>query len=146
MAVWGSASKSNLRELQVIQNRCLKVVFRMPFWFPNITLYSDANDTILPIKALHEQQTLTHVHKLIMDPSMHHNIAVRRIQHSRASRQTGNFSLARPNSMMGRKKITFSGFKLHNALPAGCKSARNISIFKVQLRKHIKQKVAQYLI
>lgn len=145
VALWGSASKSILRELQVVQNRCLKIALNKPFRFSTAMLYSNRSDNVLPIKALYDLQTLTHVHRISHDPSLHHNIAIRRIQRSRASRQAGNFSLVRPNTEMGRKKLTFYGFKLHNDLRPECKSVNNISIFKKMLTMEMKQNVSKYL-
>lgn len=146
VAVWGSASKSTLRELQVMQNRCLKAVLRKPYWYSTTLLYSKEEDSFLPIKALHDLQTLTYVQRIVHDPIMHHNIAIRRIQSSRVTRQAGNFSLLRPNTEMGRKKITYSGCKLHNALHPEWKSTANIKSFKALIIKDMKLNISRYLI
>lgn len=144
-AVWGSASKANLRELQVLQNRCLKIVLRKPFLYPTVNLYSNVNDSLLPITALHEYQVLVQMQKIIKGTTTHHNTILRRNQQSRASRQANHISLFRPNTEFGKKKFTYFGSKLYNALPENCKNAQNLQHYKSFVRKALKQRLHQLI-
>lgn len=135
---WGAASKSNLRELQVLQNRCLKVVLRKPFLYSTFRLYSNVDDSLLPIKALHELQILVQMQKIIKDPSLHHNTVLRRGNPSRVTRQAGNFVLIRPNTELGKKRFTYLGSKLYNALPENIKNIQSMQRFKTSVRAMLK--------
>lgn len=73
VANWGNSSKSNLRELQVIQNRCLKIVFKKPILYPTNLLYSDNCTSVLPLKALHAFQIIQQMHKISTNIPLHHN-------------------------------------------------------------------------
>lgn len=145
VAIWGLANKSNLRELQVMQNRCLKTILGKPYLSPTIQLYSNCNDSILPIRALHEIQILVQVYNILSNRSPLNNTSLRRMQHSRASRQLGNFVLVRPNTEYGRKKFTYIASKLYNDLPAAYKSLNNVQGFKLALKKAYKLKIAHFL-
>lgn len=145
-AVWGSASKSHLRELQVLQNRCLKIVLRKPLLYPTVNLYSNRNDSLLPIKALYEYQVLVQMQKIVKGTSTHHNTVLHMSQQSRSSRQANHIFLFRPNSEFGKKKITYFGSKLYNALPENCKSFQNMFHFKRFVRNALKQKVEQFVL
>lgn len=145
VAIWGMANDSELRELQTIQNRCLKTVFGKPPLHPTIDLYKEAKDSILPIKALCEQQILILVRKILTENSIHHNILLLRTQRLRASRQEGHLALSRPNSTYGKKKTVYAGSKIYNDLPLACKNAVGPYIFKSLLRKHLKEHLPRYL-
>lgn len=138
ITVWGHASLSRLRELQVIQNRCLKTVLRKPHLFPTRQLYDDPNNSFLPVRALHELQMLTHLWK---NPSLGQS----RMHVGRASRQEGHFYLPMSRSEFGRKKIKFIGCKIFNALPRSCKNATTLSSFKRSLKSIIKARITNYL-
>lgn len=146
VANWGNSSKSNLRELQVIQNRCLKIVFKKPILYPTNLLYSDNCTSVLPLKALHAFQIIQQMHKISTNIPLHHNYTLSRIQSTRASRQEGNFSLPCPRTEFGRKKITYFGSKLYNELPSSIKSSRSYYTFKSQLRLYFKQNIDCFLL
>lgn len=141
---WGAASKSNLRELQVLQNRCLKVVFRKPFLYPTTHLYSNVNDSLLPVKALHELQILVQMQKIIKDPSLHHNTVLRRVNRERITRQTGDLVLIRSNTELGKKRFTYLGSKLYNSLPEHIRNINRINSFKSAVRTMLKQNISQF--
>lgn len=143
IANWGHAQESCLQKLQVIQNRCLKIVFRRPFLYPTRLLYNDPKDSILPVRAMHEFQMLLHIRKNINSPDV--TLVRRRMHEGRASRQAGHFYLVRARTEFGRKKIAFIGSKLYNALPQSCKDSPTFINFKKTLRAHLKSKVLLYL-
>lgn len=146
IANWGNASKASLRELQVIQNRCLKIILRKPFLYPTRLLYTDSqSSSILPIRSLHEFQILTQMHKIATNQTLHQNYGIRRMQYTRASRQIGSFALVRPRTEFGRKRFLYLGGKLYNELPNVLKSQQRFNVFKKDLRTHFKQKITHYI-
>lgn len=100
VATWGLACKSSLRELQVIQNRSLKAVFRKPHLYPTHLLYEDPRDSTLPIRVPQEYQMLIHLRNNITSTVL----VTRRMHENRSSRQTGHLYLPRFNTEYGRKK------------------------------------------
>lgn len=145
VAVWGLACKSALRELQVIQNRCLKIVFSKPHLHPSALLYSGSGDSLLPIRGLCELQTLTQMHKIVKDPLLHHNTTLPRIPQVRTTRQAGNFALSRPNTEFGKKKFSYFGAKTYNSIPLVCKRLPNINLFRNAMREKLKQRIPEFL-
>lgn len=143
IANWGHAQESCLQQLQVIQNRCLKTVFRKPFLYPTRLLYNDPKDSILPVRAMHEFQIIMHIRKNINSPDV--RLVMQRMHTSRASRQAGHFYLVRARTQFGLKKIAHIGSKLYNALPRSCKASPTLFQFKKSLRVHMKSKVSHYL-
>ena len=66
---WGRACKSKLKKLQTIQNRCLKIIFKLPLLYSSNRLYSDSPHNILPVIGLCDEQTLLLVHKVLHCPA-----------------------------------------------------------------------------
>lgn len=145
IANWGSACKTDLRGLQVLQNRCLKIISRKPALFPTTDLYSDMTDSVLPLKALYELQTTVQIRKYSTDATQHHNFKLQVRVSSRTTRQQGEFVLDRPYSEFGRKKFTYFGGKLYNALSRECKQSPTLAAFKRRLTIIIKQNIHQYV-
>lgn len=141
VANWGLASKSHIRELQVLQNRCLKIVYNKPFLYPTNLLYSTADKSVLPIDALHELQILVQIRKITTDPQQHHNTSLTTSRQYRPSRQLGNFILPRSRSGFSHKKFSFVGSKLFNELPMTCKTSRSLTEFKNSVKQHLKSKI-----
>lgn len=146
VACWGSANKSTLKELQVIQNRCLKIIYGRPWLYPTIMLYKESSDSMLPIKAMYEYQTLVQVWKILTESSTHHNTELRRVPRIRESRQHGSLVLGRPHTEFGRKKFFYTGSKLYNELPPVCKQSRSLNCLKANLRKHLKENLSKYIL
>lgn len=145
VAIWGQATKQQLRGLQVIQNRCLKAILHKPFLYSTVQLYSDPSKPFLPIQALSQYQILLQMHKIATVPTLHHNSAVKRRVHIRSSRQAGSFVLEKPKTEMGKKRLAFLGSKLYNDLPPSCKAITRLHAFKYELRRILKQKIDCYL-
>ena len=142
---WGLAYAVHLHELQVIQNRCIKAVFRKPYLYPTRLLYSNPADSFLPLRALQELQMLTHVRKCSLSTTTTPTFPVRErtAENDRATRQLGDFILPLPRTEFGMKRVAYIGCKLYNDLPTVCKNANG---FKLSLRNHIKSKIAEYLV
>lgn len=143
---WGTASISVLKELQVIQNRCLKIIYGRPRLYPTLDLYKESHDSILPVKALYNYQTLMQVWKILSDNATHHNTLLRRVTRIRESRHDGNLVLQRLNSEFGRKKFVHAGSTLYNGLPVWCKLSPSYNCFKLRLRKHLKEHMSTFML
>lgn len=146
VCIWGKASASRLRELQVLQNRCLKVIYKKPHLFPTHQLYNDQNSSLLPIRGLQMLQTLIHMHNIITNANTHHNVQIIRNTSARSSRYHGNIRLARPNSEMGKKRFSYLGSKSYNELPSSIKNLSSPYLFKKKLKQYLKLHITRYII
>lgn len=147
VGVWGNASKSRLRELQCLQNRCLKAVLKKPHLYPTVQLFNEANNSVLPIRALHELQIAMHMHKILQDEgNTHNNLVFNRAFVGRSSRQANNLRMVRPASEAGKKRFSYAASKLYNALPVNIKQSPSVLCFKRNLRNHIKSNISRYLL
>lgn len=144
-AVWGSARQVRIRELQSLQNRCLKVVFNLPRLYSTQMLYEDPRHSALPIRGLHAIQNITLTHNMINDPETHHNLELPTLNSGRPTSSTGDLRLTRPNTELGKNRFTYIGYKLHNLLPVPLKLVTSKQSFKQRLRSLLKSTVSCFL-
>lgn len=135
---WGMAALYRLRELQTLQNRCLKTILAKPHLYPTCQLYADAPESVLPIRGLHMQQTLVHMWNMLKENTTHHNLEFEIIDSERVTRQNGDIRITRSNTELCRNRLTYIGSKMFNELPENLKEASSKAIFKKLLRIHIK--------
>ena len=146
VAIWGAASKTVLRPLQTTQNRCLKIVYGKPRLYETLELYSNAPNSIIPIAALRELQTVVTMQNLLHNSRIHHNYVLRRADHTHETRNRANLLVFRQNTETGKKTFTYYGNARYNALPEALKLERNIPKFKKAAQLYIRGKLRQYLI
>ena len=58
-------NKTSLKSLEMLQNRALKIVYKLPLMYRIYSLYKDVSKTILPIYGLYKYQALMYVFKFI---------------------------------------------------------------------------------
>ena len=63
--VYGNASATRLKKLQVMQNKSLKAIFRLPSLFSTKELFAKENHLVLPISALRECQIVLFMYKTL---------------------------------------------------------------------------------
>lgn len=135
---WGRASKSSLRSLQILQNRCLKTIFNKPFLYPSLQLYSDNFHNILPIQSLCNLQTVIFVHDTLHNNCFHHTINMPSAPHNYPTRQATNLRQIRALTTFGQKRVSIIGPKLYNQLPERLKALNNRHAFKFHVKQHLK--------
>lgn len=146
ITVWGRACKSRLMRLQVLQNRCLKIIFRLPHLYPTFDLYANLSHNILPLLGLCELQTLHMVHKIRHNSRTHSNIVLNTIPQTRTTRQAGNLALIRAASNQGQRRFSYVGPLKYNALPNDLKLIINSNLFKFKIKKYLKGKINDFLL
>lgn len=146
VSIWGAASKSRLKILQRVQNRCLKIVYRKPRLYSTVCLYTEASPSVLPIPALRELQCLTQMHKLQVDPFAHHNQSFTTVTHGYVLRNQGVLSIRRPRTESMKRSFKYFGKQRYNQLPTILRTQRNIRDFKKQLRLRIRQNLQNYIV
>lgn len=71
-SILGQTYSSYLRPLQVLQNRALKIVFNLPALTSTTDLYARLVRNVLPIRGIHELQTVRLVRQVMNNEVFHH--------------------------------------------------------------------------
>lgn len=146
VSIWGAATKTRLKPLQVTQNRCLKIVYKKPRRFPTVDLYSGTNTSILPIAALRELQCLTQMHNMLHNPRIHHNQTLPQTAHRYQLRNAATFVISRSNTETGKKSVAYFSKTCFNSLPPELKAERIKKSFKRQIKLRIRSRISDYLL
>lgn len=143
--VWGRACRSKLLRLQTLQNRCLKIIFKLPPLHPTIDLYGHSTHTILPLIGLCELQSLVMVHNIINN-RIHSNISLHSVNVPHNTRQTGNLALSRAFSNHGQRRISYIGPSKFNSLPNELKLITNKCQFKLKVKLYLKENINEFIL
>ena len=92
LPIYSLGNKTKLAELQTLQNRCIKAVFRLPRLTSTTYLYSAS---ILPIQLLAVVERVTHLHRMVKSLTKHgFDIHLNRDVQSRASRRLSQIHIS----------------------------------------------------
>lgn len=144
--VWGHAAKSKIKKIQVLQNRCIKVIFNLPPLFPTNTLYTNLGHKIIPILGLRDSQTIMFVHNILNNRNFHHNIAFPNRANLRTTRHAHELLRNRANTNLGLVCISNYGPLKFNSLPISIKGITSTSLFKSKLKQHLLRNVTEYIV
>lgn len=98
LSVYGECGVTKMAELQTLQNRCVKAMFRLPRFTSTTYLYSN---TLMPITLMASVERVTNVHKMTRSLTKHNfrfatNVAV----HGRELRNFNNMYVLNPYSIL----------------------------------------------
>lgn len=129
--IWGSAANFYLKPLQVLQNRCLKYIYRLSKQSnPTVELCDECK--ILPIKGIYCQQICSFV-KSVLRESEYHTIVFNFIDHNYETRySSNNLSYGYSLNNFGINRISIMGPQLFNRLPIELKNDNKS--FKISLK------------
>lgn len=145
VSIWGAASKFKIAPLQVLQNRCLKAVYHKPRLHSTLLLYQEAANSILPIAALREKQTLIQMHNILWNASTLHNQSFRHSSHGHYTRNQTNLVITRVNTELGKRAFSYYGKIRYNTLPTTIKAERNFRKYKHSIIVLIRSKLQNYI-
>lgn len=135
--IWGVASKSNIAQLQIAQNKIIKLLFHYPYLTPSDKVYKETK--LMNIKQLYNYTTCILIRK-ILDKKIHTEISFesKGQLHKYATRRASHLPiLPKTRTKSGKKMIVFEGAKLYNNLPKQVKTLKNFTMFKSRLYNHI---------
>lgn len=109
--VWGSAAKTKLSELQVTQNKLIKILFGYPYRTSTNRIYQDTK--IMNIRQLYIYNTCIFIRKIIKK-SVHSNLALIKYKQitQRSTRRASLLVLPNTRTNYSKKMITFEGAQL----------------------------------
>lgn len=143
--VWGHASKSNLHKIQVLQNRCLKIVYNLPRLHSTVQLYANTSHSILPLRGLCKLQTCLFMFDKLKNPDFHCNLTFSTSSHVHNTRYASNILRSRASTCLGQMRITFYGPSVYNVVPEHLKTINNRILFKTKLKQHFKSNINEFL-
>jgi len=142
---YGTACYTRLKAVQIIQNKCIKAICKLPILFPTLLLYEVESKGILPIGALYDFQVALFMYKSIKIKSIVSNLEFNITNHNHNTRFNKNISCGCIKSEFGRKSMSFAGPSIYNKLPESIKTnSLNVYHFKINLRDFFKTFIKDY--
>lgn len=136
LEVWGSAAKTKIATLQVMQNKIIKVLFNYHFLTPTSKLYTETK--LMNVKQLYTYNTCILIRK-ILNNSFHTNLTFTKVKQttSRSTRRASFIVTPKIRTNYGKKTISYEGARLYNKLPSSLKNITSHNQFKKQLAQYI---------
>lgn len=129
------ANCNEINSLQVLQNRALKHVYKLPIRFSSIELFRDVSKTILPVRGIIMFSTLTFIHKSmlgILQTDLKFDISKKGLRNDgKIIPQSNN------NSSLMRNDISCLGVKHYNDLLLDLRALSDPEKFKTKLKDHL---------
>lgn len=134
--VWGCAVKTRIRELQIIQNKIIKLIFSYKYLTPTKKIYEETK--LMTIKKLYFYSICIFIRKTL-NRNIHTSIAFQKQKHVtiRSTRRASFLVLPKPRTTYGKTMITYEGAQFYNRLPLCIKNAESLNVFKKELSKYI---------
>lgn len=142
--VYAYKKSAQLRSLQRIQNKALKIVYNLPRTYSTLALYGNASK-ILPVHGLYKMQLLVYMFKSLR------NLGPRAIEfHANQSvfntRNRTNLRIKRCRLEITKQRIEHNGCSEFNHLPQDLKTISRISLFKTNLKAHLLRELRMLLL
>ena len=125
---WGTAPKTMLKRVQVLQNRALKIVMGLDRLTPTLELYSDHVNDILPVKALQIFSACKFVYQCLYG-MVHHTIDFRLRGGIGNTRDCFKLDRSRCATEWGQRRIGYYGPTMFNLLPSELRTIRSAPMF-----------------
>lgn len=134
--IWGQTYACYLRPLQVLQNRALKILYRLPPLTRTIDLYTRHAMGVLPIRGLSELQIVRLIRKVMNNEIYHHTTFFMRssIYSLRDTLRIGSRGV---RTVLGGRQLSYTGPALFNALPVEVRKVSNTSRFVRSAKIHL---------
>lgn len=134
--IWGSAAKTKLANLQVTQNKLIKMIFNYPFLTATSKIYEETK--IMNIRQLYIYQTCIFIHK-VLNKTIKTNISfIRKKQVTQRSTRRASFLiLPKIRTKLGKTNVTYEGAQLYNKIPSCIRNLRSFNAFKTQLAQYL---------
>lgn len=141
--IWGCSTVENLRQLEVLQNRAVRIIFSIPYLTPMKQVYSMYK--IIPLCFQISLSAITHTHK-IKYKLMHTNLSfsLNEDMHAYNTRFSNNIHITHSESVKyGLHSILSLSIRMHNTLPSHIELLRmkkELTSFKKKVKDVLWQK------
>lgn len=134
LPIWCRAAAKYLNMLQVIQNKCIKIITYKPLLTPSIELY---NENLLSFKQIKYETTLTIIKMLNKSLKCTVNFSTNFSITQRATRQKDQIRAPNFRTSNSQNSFIYCGLQLYNELPSDIKSELNFLKLKALLKTYI---------
>ena len=133
LEVYGMCSKTNLKSLQVIQNKLLRVLAKKDRYYNSNQLHKDFD--LLNIEEARNMLILKFVYNCVNGQPVEVFQDYFTLQtHLHFTRQSGHLRRSRINTEYGRSTIQYTGASLWNKLPETLRNTNNLNSYKQKLK------------
>lgn len=136
--VWGCAAESNLKTLQISQNKIIKTLFKYNRLMDTKLLYEKTK--LLNLKQTYTYTTCILIRKILTN-KIHTELSLSERTFKHQLRNANKISLITPRINHGKYNIMFEGAQMYNNLPNDIKDCNSFGLFKSKLKKYIYEKV-----
>ena len=133
---YGYKNTTELKSLQVLQNKSLKLIHNLPLLYPTLTLYQDVCKPIMPICAQYKYKLLIFMFKSI-NRIGYHTIDFVQNQRIFNTRSQSNLYTPRCRLETTKQRIEYTGSLEYNSLPIRLKTINNILTFQRELKEFL---------
>ena len=136
--VWGAAYKSNLKRLNVLQKRIIRIITKSRFDAHTSPLFQKYH--LLTLDNIHLYQIglfMFSVHSNSIPDTFQTMFSKNFETHHYATRQANNYKVYFSRTNILKFSIVSSGPRLWNSFPNELKSKQPLSCFKSNLKKHL---------
>ncbi|KAG5667195.1 hypothetical protein PVAND_015186 [Polypedilum vanderplanki] len=141
--IYSHLNSNDIRRIQTLQNRCIKLIFNLDNLHPTTQLFNDYMPNTLCFLGVIIYSTLLYVKKSILMKSDHLPEFTTNKNNLRSDGLIKIPSFKRSNRLA--KDCSVFGAKLYNGLPAEIKNSESINKFKKSLKTYLCQKSATLL-
>ncbi|KAG5685129.1 hypothetical protein PVAND_014324 [Polypedilum vanderplanki] len=137
-SIWGSASNTIIKNIQIIQNRALRNVFNLDRRENRVNMYTHLVSDCLPIRAINYVCTATIIYN-ILNKKVHSNISFNsQLSGSRSLRNKDVLRTSNIKTHNGSKSINFLGVHIYNNIDKEIKNLKFSHAFKLALKCSIR--------
>lgn len=134
--VWGTAAKTNLKALQIAQNKIIKTLFRYNYLTPTEKIYKETK--LMNLFQIYKYNTCILVRKILTKDIHSQIIFTKRIQTCNIlTRRANDICTIKPRTNYGKKNIMYEGIIFYNKLPKDIKEIKSFNIYKKTLKNYI---------
>lgn len=131
---WAAASKTQLNQIQILQNKAIKKCYRLNHRHHTLDLYTNIAKNIIPVATMKDYQAckVTHIITNEIKPSQ-----IKFEFKNRESRRGPEIKPAiKPRNQYGFNSISYNGPIQFNKLPCEIKNCSNIKAFQKKIKNH----------
>ena len=137
ISVWGGLCKSELDDLQVIQNKAVRVVLNLPPRTNRNTMYDESG--YMTIKQEIFYHTVLNIYKIKSTKQPEY-------LYDRLNRENirGNLTMDKTNLKLARNGFVYRGSRNWNSLPCDIRKIGKLKLFKTKVKKWILENVSRF--
>lgn len=134
--IWGTSAKTNLKQLQIKQNKIIKLLFHYNYLSPTEKVFKETG--LMTVSQIYKYNTCILVQK-ILNKNINTKLSFTKVGQAqkRITKRMNNITLIRPRTNYGKKSILYEGARLYNELPNNIKDIQSFTLYKKVLKHHI---------